>query len=119
MRRWSRGSNFAAPRALSGIVLVVAFLLQMTAQVSEAEESPAGWAVAATPALAFLVVVKLAMRRGRIVEAETVRVYQPISADRVGQSPNPVDESAGVGEVPQISETKEVNAPRQVWPPAA
>src|ERR1044072_6239906 len=44
-------------------VLVVGCGIQMTAQVAEAEPSPAGWLLAATPALGFLVVVKLLMRR--------------------------------------------------------
>lgn len=43
-------------------VLVVAFLVQMTAQVAQAEPTPAGWLLAAMPALGFLTVVKLAMR---------------------------------------------------------
>jgi hypothetical protein len=44
-------------------VLVVGFGLQMTAQVAEAKPTPAGWLLAATPALGFLIVVKLMMRR--------------------------------------------------------
>jgi uncharacterized protein DUF2637 len=44
-------------------VLVVGFGIQMTAQVAEAKPTPAGWLLAATPALGFLVVVKLLMRR--------------------------------------------------------
>lgn len=44
-------------------VLMVGFLIQMTAQVAEAKPTPAGWLLAATPALGFLVVVKLLMRR--------------------------------------------------------
>jgi hypothetical protein len=45
------------------IVLVFGVLVQMTAQVAEAERSLAGWLVAAMPALGFLAVVKLLMRR--------------------------------------------------------
>ena len=45
------------------VVLVFGVLVQMTAQVAEAERSPAGWLVAAMPALGFLAVVKLLMRR--------------------------------------------------------
>ncbi|ASR37967.1 DUF2637 domain-containing protein [Prauserella marina] len=44
-------------------VLVAGFGVQMAAQVALAEPSPAGWLVAAMPALGFLVVVKLLMRR--------------------------------------------------------
>ncbi|WP_246076591.1 DUF2637 domain-containing protein [Amycolatopsis cihanbeyliensis] len=45
------------------VVLVVAFGIQMAAQVALAEPTPAGWLLAAMPALGFLVVVKLLMRR--------------------------------------------------------
>jgi hypothetical protein len=41
----------------------VSFLIQMTAQVAQAEPTPAGWLLAAMPALGFLTVVKLIMRR--------------------------------------------------------
>ncbi len=44
-------------------VLVAGFGVQMAAQVALAEPTPAGWLVAAMPALGFLVVVKLLMRR--------------------------------------------------------
>lgn len=53
------GRSFKFPAA----VLVFGVLVQMTAQVAEAEPSPAGWLVAAMPALGFLAVVKLLMRR--------------------------------------------------------
>ncbi|MBB4906368.1 DUF2637 domain-containing protein [Actinophytocola algeriensis] len=52
------GHSFKFPAA----VLVFGVLVQMTAQVAEAEPSPAGWLVAAMPALGFLAVVKLLMR---------------------------------------------------------
>ncbi|HEX3782671.1 MAG TPA: DUF2637 domain-containing protein [Pseudonocardiaceae bacterium] len=45
------------------VVLVVSFLIQMTAQVAQAQPTPAGWLLAAMPALGFLTVVKLIMRR--------------------------------------------------------
>lgn len=45
------------------VVLVFGVAVQMTAQVAKAEPSPAGWLVAAMPALGFLAVVKLLMRR--------------------------------------------------------
>src|ERR1700716_4305051 len=44
------------------VVLFAGFGIQMAAQVALAEPSPAGWLVAAMPALGFLVVVKLLMR---------------------------------------------------------
>lgn len=50
------------------VVLVVAFLVQMTAQVARAEPTPAGWLLAAMPALGFLTVVKLALRRTPVGE---------------------------------------------------
>ena len=53
------GRSFRFPM----IVLCFGVLVQMTAQVAEAEPSPAGWLVAAMPALGFLAVVKLLMRR--------------------------------------------------------
>ncbi|OLF17294.1 DUF2637 domain-containing protein [Actinophytocola xanthii] len=55
----SAGRPFTFPM----LVLVFGVLVQMTAQVAEAERSPAGWLVAAMPALGFLAVVKLLMRR--------------------------------------------------------
>ncbi|MDQ0380281.1 DUF2637 domain-containing protein [Amycolatopsis thermophila] len=45
------------------VVLVAGFGIQMTAQVALAEPTPGGWLLAAMPALGFLVVVKLLMRR--------------------------------------------------------
>lgn len=45
------------------LVLLASFLIQMTAQVAQAEPTPAGWLLAAMPALGFLTVVKLIMRR--------------------------------------------------------
>jgi len=51
------------PFKFPATVLVFGVLVQMTAQVAEAEPSPAGWLVAAMPALGFLAVVKLLMRR--------------------------------------------------------
>src|SRR5690606_14487332 len=45
------------------LVLVAGFGVQMAAQVALAEPTVAGWLLAAMPALGFLVVVKLLMRR--------------------------------------------------------
>lgn len=44
------------------MVLVIGFGIQMAAQVALAPPTPAGWLLAAVPALGFLVVVKLLMR---------------------------------------------------------
>jgi hypothetical protein len=46
-----------------GAVLVVGFIVQMAAQVAEAERSLPGWLLAAMPALGALTVVKLLIRR--------------------------------------------------------
>ncbi|WP_431877370.1 DUF2637 domain-containing protein [Amycolatopsis sacchari] len=45
------------------LVLIAGFGIQMTAQVALAEPTPSGWLLAAMPALGFLVVVKLLLRR--------------------------------------------------------
>lgn len=45
------------------VVLAAGVCVQMAAQVALAERTPAGWLLAAMPALGFLVVVKLLMRR--------------------------------------------------------
>ncbi|UOX91353.1 DUF2637 domain-containing protein [Amycolatopsis sp. FBCC-B4732] len=58
-------------------VLVAGFGVQMAAQVALAEPSPAGWLVAAMPALGFLVVVKLLMRRAPAPEAPATPVSTP------------------------------------------
>lgn len=47
-------------------VLVVSFTIQMAAQVALAPRTVAGWLLAATPALGFLVIVKLFMRHTTI-----------------------------------------------------
>jgi hypothetical protein len=66
------GRSFRFPM----IVLCFGVLVQMTAQVAEAEPSPAGWLVAAMPALGFLAVVKLLMRRMPTEPAEPVAPTQ-------------------------------------------
>ncbi|WP_328648232.1 DUF2637 domain-containing protein [Amycolatopsis sp. NBC_00348] len=53
-------------------VLVAGFGVQMAAQVALAEPTPAGWLVAAMPALGFLVVVKLLMRRTPAPESPAI-----------------------------------------------
>jgi len=49
--------------SLPVVVLVSGFGVQMAAQVAEAEPTAPGWLLAAMPALGFLTVVKLLMRR--------------------------------------------------------
>jgi hypothetical protein len=46
------------------VVLVVAVVLSLAAQVAEAERSIWGWTLAAIPAAGFLVLVKIALREG-------------------------------------------------------
>ncbi|WP_336157208.1 DUF2637 domain-containing protein [Amycolatopsis sp. VC5-11] len=71
--RTGRHRRFSFPLG----VLVAGFGVQMTAQVALAEPTPAGWLVAAMPALGFLVVVKLLMRRA---PAEPAPAAPPIPA---------------------------------------
>ncbi len=58
-----RQTGRTARVSLPVVVLVAGFLVQMAAQVAEAEPSLAGWLLAAMPALGFLTVVKLLMRQ--------------------------------------------------------
>jgi hypothetical protein len=73
-------------------VLVAGFGVQMAAQVALAEPTPAGWLVAAMPALGFLVVVKLLMRRA---PAATESTPDPgpepviVTASRADVAPQP------------------------------
>jgi hypothetical protein len=53
------------------LVLVAGFGIQMAAQVALAEPTPPGWLLAAMPALGFLVVVKLLMRRAPTTDHPT------------------------------------------------
>ncbi|MEV4050434.1 DUF2637 domain-containing protein [Amycolatopsis sp. NPDC049688] len=80
-------------------VLVAGFGVQMAAQVALAEPTPAGWLVAAMPALGFLVVVKLLMRRAPDPALESGPDPAPVTvtADRAdigtepGRPPTAVD----------------------------
>ena len=75
------GRSFGFPAT----VLVFGVLVQMTAQVAEAEPSPAGWLVAAMPALGFLAVVKLLMRRTPTEPPASVDTAEPAQ-----EAPEPV-----------------------------
>jgi hypothetical protein len=86
---------------LPQVVLVVAFLVQMTAQVAQAEPTPAGWLLAAMPALGFLTVVKLIMRR--IPER-----------DSTDQATQPIDPADGQG----TTATTATTSPPAPPPPA-
>ena len=55
-------------------VLVAGFGIQMAAQVALAEPTPAGWLLAAMPALGFLIVVKLQLRHTPIETEPTTAI---------------------------------------------
>lgn len=74
------------------VVLVASFLVQMTAQVSQAEPTPQGWLLAAMPALGFLIVVKLVMRQRRTRTADTTTQPSP--------QPGPATPPAAVASAP-------------------
>lgn len=69
------------------IVLVAGVCVQMAAQVALAEPSPAGWVLAAMPALGFLVVVKLLMRRTTDHLAQTPTAPAPANPSPPTSSP--------------------------------
>jgi hypothetical protein len=75
-RRYGHGPLF---------VLVAAFVLQMAAQVAGARDTFAGWLLAATPALGFLVIVKFGLRAA--ADAEQVR---PVESEEDRQVSTPV-----------------------------
>lgn len=77
------------PVTFPTLVLVFGMLVQMTAQVAEAEPTPAGWLVAAMPALGFLAVVKLLMRR--IPDPPTTPDPTPVTVTATGESTGAVD----------------------------
>lgn len=63
-------------KAFPVMVLVGAFLMQMAAQVASAPKTVAGWLIAATPALAFLVIVKMLL--GRLMERQRQPAAVPV-----------------------------------------
>ncbi|GDY28774.1 DUF2637 domain-containing protein [Gandjariella thermophila] len=63
IHRDHRAGRHPSWRSFPVVVLVVGFVVQMAAQVAEAEPSLPGWLLAAMPALGFLTVVKLLIRR--------------------------------------------------------
>jgi uncharacterized protein DUF2637 len=69
-------------------VLVFGILVQMTAQVSEATPTPFGWLVAAMPALGFLAVVKLLMRRLPTTTPDTPTGDAPALTVQHGPAPD-------------------------------
>jgi hypothetical protein len=95
------------------VVLGASFLIQMTAQVAQAEPTPAGWLLAAMPALGFLTVVKLIMRR------------LPSTPEQ--PAPGPVDDGHEVNQAtalrtdttPEITEPAPATVERSVRPALA
>lgn len=68
-----------------GTVMVVAFVIQMGAQVSGAPATFAGWLFAAIPALGALVLVKLVMH-GRAAETPVDDRVDPVRVDAVREA---------------------------------
>ncbi|WP_431876174.1 DUF2637 domain-containing protein [Amycolatopsis sacchari] len=77
------------------LVLIAGFGIQMTAQVALAEPTPSGWLLAAMPALGFLVVVKLLLRRA------------PTEHDHAPAEPPPVPEPVKPAPAPPAVSTSE------------
>ncbi|WP_410666436.1 DUF2637 domain-containing protein [Amycolatopsis sp. lyj-84] len=86
------------------VVLVLAFLFQMAAQVSSARDTLAGWLLAATPALGFLVIVKFALRAAADSAGEKPRedLPRPESVVEVPTQVTPLPESVVEAEVREI-----------------
>jgi hypothetical protein len=87
------------------VVLVAGFGIQMTAQVALAEPTPSGWLLAAMPALGFLVVVKLLLRRAP-TDREQIQAESPAPA--LPQLPRPEPDSAPAASPVSASETTQV-----------
>lgn len=106
----------ASWRSLPVLVLVGAFLLQMTAQVAMAPKTPEGWVLAATPALGFLLIVKLVMRRRPVVTPVLVDEPPGIRVEAAAERLDPVAElpappSRSLVEIPMT--------PGMVWLPVS
>lgn len=113
-----------APRqrrvSFPAVVLVAGVGVQMAAQVALAPPTPAGWLLAATPALGFLVVVKLLMRHTPTeTTAPTAAAPQAAEAGPVGEpgeahptssaprtAPAAVSPGATVGKLPAPLRTR-------------
>lgn len=95
------------------LVLVGAFALQMAAQVANARPTLAGWLIAATPALGFLVIVKMLL--GRMVEQqhEQAAVTSPLPADV-----RPVEPVAATAERADHDRHLPAQDVREIEPPA-
>jgi peptidoglycan/LPS O-acetylase OafA/YrhL len=93
-------------------VLIGAFLLQMAAQVSSARDTFAGWVLAATPALGFLLIVKMVLRP---------TVKNPVFAGRPTEPTSKVQQVSVNPEPVQLPHYVQPVVPSSVsaWPPVA
>jgi peptidoglycan/LPS O-acetylase OafA/YrhL len=108
------------------VVMVGAFVAQMAAQVAEAPHTVAGWLFAATPALGFLIVVKLVLM-GREGPDQPQPAEVPLPARSDVQAPEfpsvpaqatRTDEPVAI-EPPKPPIPASSTAPtRSTWPPA-
>lgn len=103
------------------VVLVGAFLLQMAAQVSSARDTVAGWLLAATPALGFLVIVKLVLRSAdQPVPAQTSReAAVPVAATAQREHLAPVEPVEPVEPLREIAAQAAPVPMSTAWPPAS
>jgi hypothetical protein len=79
------------------MVMGVAVVLSLSAQVVDAERSPIGWIAAAIPALGFLVMVKIALARSGSTSDDSHAEAAPAdsSSSSIGPvAPSPSDENA-------------------------
>lgn len=74
------------------VVLVFAFVLQMAAQVAGARDTVAGWLLAATPALGFLVIVKFGLRAAADAERNAPASTLPTSTESRVDAPVQVEQ---------------------------
>jgi|GEM_PF-2188232 len=94
------------------VVLVAGFAVQMAAQVALAEPTPAGWLLAAMPALGFLVVVKLLMRRTVAPSTTASPASDTAPASDDSDSADPVEPATDSGPpAPAIGESSQSSSP--------
>lgn len=77
------------PVKFPAIVMGVAVVLSLGAQVVEAERSIIGWIAAAIPAMGFLVMVKIALARAGMPRAEETVVIPPVDDARSEKEEDP------------------------------
>lgn len=108
----------AKERVVPGVVLVVAFLVQMGAQVSQAPKDFAGWLFAALPALGCLVVAEFALSG---LKARTAPAVPAPEEPQVDEPREPIQSaSERTGEVVDADPWPQIEpAPEQPQPVAA